>query len=210
LDAFVGGGGVCQGISGTPRISFPHSSEHEIATAFFICVDGFVSGQDIDIQVRLPNGSVTKIGSANLTASNGTSAGGAELVWTSLPGDPLGEHTIIAVQGERHATATFAISPTSEPRYAVIPHVGSPGTTFQIRLLGFRPSQNVQMHLYRLQGRVWRYITSLPRPLGDVQVGEHGEMTYDLVTLTDDPAGSYKLVLIPAAKSPTDTDFVLR
>jgi hypothetical protein len=184
----------------------------EIATAFFICVDGFLQGQDIDIQVLLPDGTTRGLDSANLAASNGTSAGGAELIWTSLPGDPVGEYTITATQGERQAAATFNILPASEPRFAVVPRTGPPGTTFQIQLVGFPPNQEVAIHLYRLEDRVWRYTTSLPTSDTRIQTDERGQATYELATQADDLATAYMLVTVPAAQAPrifSDRDFVV-
>jgi hypothetical protein len=68
---------------------------------------------------------------------------------------------------------------------------GAPGTTFRIALVGFEPSQEVVLALYRQGGyQAWDNATEFP----PVQLDESGQATVGLATELDDPLASFALV----------------
>jgi hypothetical protein len=91
--------------------------------------------------------------------------GEGKVHWISLPGEPLGDYTVIVQQGDRVATYVFEVHAPSEPHLIVRPPGGSSGTRFQIALVGYSPNQRVLLHLYHEK----RYIMSL-----DLTIGSEG------------------------------------
>jgi hypothetical protein len=156
--------------------------EAEIAQVLLICLTGFQTQGAIAAEVKLPDGAIRQ---------NKIEPSVGRWLWLSLPGDPLGEYTIIAQQGDLEASGTFTVRPASVSRIAALTKSGPPGATFQFALAGFQPGQ--ALYLYRLSGSNWVYATELP----PAQVDGRGEAIYELSTQPDDPSGTYVVVTKP-------------
>jgi hypothetical protein len=170
----------------------------EIATEFYICVQGFAANREIQIQVKYPDGRVKR----DRISVPGYPTPTRSTLWTSLPGDPLGEYAVIATQGEgqaqHQAMTSFMMSAASKPHIMVLPNMGPPGTTFRFALAGFAPDKMVPLHLYRqdtscTDAIAYCYVTSLP----PANMDSRGEAIYMLRTQPDDPQGSYRVITEP-------------
>jgi hypothetical protein len=170
----------------------------EIGTVAKICLWGFTSGAKVTIMITRPDG-----------ASEQVSPHDDQLF---LPGDPLGDYSVVASDGERQATGTFVVRPASTPRVWVLgdrPEMiwnaekGAPATTFRIALMGLPPNQSVPLYLYGIgpngssSAWPWAYLAKLPA----AQTNENGEALYSLSTQPDDPAGSYLVDVPPGIKA---------
>jgi hypothetical protein len=116
--------------------------------------------------------------------------------WDILPGDPTGQYTINATEGEASGTGAFTVTTPpagTRPKILVVPRVSSPGATIKIGLSGFQPGQTVHLYLYRdtLNGdgtKRWEYVTELATVQTEAQGQTAGQAIYSLPTQPDDYA----------------------
>jgi hypothetical protein len=172
----------------------------EVAESFFVCLEGFAPNLEIQVQA-LSHDDVVQ--SSHFPASP---LGSGSWGLTIPPGDPRGVYVITAVQGPRRATGILWVEAASQPRIAVLPRTGPPGTEFSIALAGFPPGQSVRLYLYRrtsgpacnpFPGLCWKYATELKAPWID----ESREALIHLRTRPDDVANSYRVMTDPAIGS---------
>lgn len=131
-----------------------------------------------------------------------------EAYWPFLArrGEPLGRRLVVATQGYQRATAAVNVVPES-PSVSVEPHIDQPGATFTIHLRAFQPSQPIALRLYREDDErttearngvlsvAYVYLTAIAEVLIDGQ----GDGVYNLETEVDDPEGTYRVAVDPAA-----------
>ena len=205
---FEDGNGPCESFPDTaePAIGFHlypdplvPSDEHTESTAvpvgrlMYICPQGFVDGVST-IDIVRPDGTNDTRRSDSVDAS--LDGGVPETVWRSLPGDPLGDHRVVAEGGGGVGESTFTVEQARAPgivsdqsaQSSLFGFFGPPGTTFTFALFGFQAGQTVPLFVYVDESSgAHRYLTELP----SVQVDSDGTAYFDLVTQAGDPPGSY-------------------
>ncbi len=118
-----------------------YEAEHEVAQGFSFCFSGYAPNQPIQVEVTLPDGTVRQQEVPALYF------GPEAMDWVTRPGDPLGQYSISATQGDQRASGSFVLKPATQPRMVVFQETGvqitigsSPGSTVQIVLAGFDPA----------------------------------------------------------------------
>jgi len=106
---------------------------------------------------------------------------------------------VTATQAGAQAVNIVTLQRARDPAVIVAPDGGSPGTTFQIGLVGFQPHQPVSLYLYRpgvpgdcddvFLACQWVYLAALP----PVAVDGRGQAIVLLPTRADDPENRYKI-----------------
>ncbi|MFL5800540.1 MAG: SH3 domain-containing protein [Roseiflexaceae bacterium] len=183
-----------------------YAAEHETGEGFSFCFSGYAQNQPIQVAIARPDGTVLRQEVPALPF------GPEAMDWVTRPGDPLGQYTVTATQGDQRATGGFTLRSASRPRMVVfqdagaqLSAAGSPGSTFQVALAGFQPQQQVLLHVYAIGDTgecpsdtpdCWAYRTSLP----PIQVDAAGQAMATVSTTTDDN-GIYRLVPEPAAST---------
>jgi hypothetical protein len=169
------------------------------------CLVGFAHDAPIDVTIDVPGGK-TK----HRRASPCDQDCPPSVVWAVMPGDPLGDYAITAVQGNLRATGVVHMRSTSPPHARAperslmvvtdsgVPDVNGrvtvrPGTTIVIVIVGFQPRQLVDLVFYytregpqQLYPRGLRFKTYVL-----VKTDLLGNAIYRLQTSPRDPPGCY-------------------
>ncbi len=188
LGNFIPGAG-CQGtlfVGGEEQLG-----QVEILQSFPVCLDGFTAGAKVRIRVFQPNGDRIAEDTVQ-TPELGNTAYEIRI----LPGQPFGEYSIEAREGDLVAKGVFNVVAATERRIYVTPVSGKRDTTFRVAVAGFENPP--RLFLYRLANSgdfPYQYMTSLGKPTLD----ERGEGFYNLRIAPDDPLGEY-VVSLPNGK----------
>jgi hypothetical protein len=175
----------CLGLSNFPTISIK-KTDVEILDQVSGCLYGFKIGEEIQIQIENPDGTI----STDVQEFHKYH----KWSWMIMPSDPVGEYTVTVIQGERVASATINVTYATKPKIFLLNKIAPPGTTFQFALAGFLSDQplylyhedNCKEHEHK---GCWYLITQIPPPIVD----SFGEALYEFKTLTNDPPGTYLL-----------------
>jgi hypothetical protein len=184
---------ACEFLPPADRVAHPGFAEciAELNQPMDLTFDGFASGSEVALEAFAPDG--TRIRAETSVADV---HGVAKWHWISVPSDPLGDSTLSASQGSLKSTAQLRVEASSQPRRAVLPAAGAPGTTFHFYVAGMQARQRVELSLYR--GRKideFPFVTSL----GAVITDERGNAMFELPTAPDDPWNEYVIDTIPPA-----------
>ncbi|MDQ4068013.1 MAG: hypothetical protein M3203_00805 [Actinomycetota bacterium] len=194
FEFFQEGNGSCRGLDKSRPAAVVELPQPTIAMLFVICFPGFVPNRPVQAEVRLPDGTSRRMDVDSYDINEGV----AQWYWYSLPGDPVGRHTVTARQQGREGTGSFTVARATTPRLLVPPpNEGPPGTTFRVAMAGFSPNTEVPFYLYRRAGGPYEYVTSLT-----VRFDARGEATHTFATRRDDPKGSYCLLFRGAKAAP--------
>lgn len=186
FEFFQEGDGSCFGLDESKPSAVVDFPKTEIAMYFIVCFPGFAPNRAVEAQFRLPDGTSRKATATNFNSPEGVPF----LEWTSLPGDPTGAYEVTATQASLRGQGSFTVSPASQPRMVEVPpREGPPGTTFRFGLAGFPANSAVPLHLYRADGQLRSYLTTLsPR------VDGNGQTILSVPTASDDAKGEYCLL----------------
>ena len=193
-----------------PTVAFNLFRPFSVATAegmtrFDTCLVGFAHDAPIDVTIDVPGGK-TK----HRRASPCDQDCPPSVIWAVMPGDPLGDYAVSAVQGRLRATGVVHVRSTNPPNarasqrsLSVVTDSGIPdvngratvrlGTTIVVVIEGFEPRQLVDLLFYytregpqRLYPRRLRFRTFVP-----VRTDLPGNAIYRLQTSPRDPPGCY-------------------
>jgi hypothetical protein len=109
-----------------------------------LCVAGFTPNEPVSVLVQHPDGSED-----TLEAQTEGSGAGAVL-WTSLPGFPLGTYSVVGTQGGSEAIGTFELLPASAPKVRVVPARGPPDSGFVVAFVLFPDGDDLSLFLYHV------------------------------------------------------------
>jgi hypothetical protein len=184
----------------------------EVAEPVQLCLWHFAAGEPIHVSVRSPDGRVTTSvghppGDLPCLSDNCYS----HVNWTAVPGDPLGDYEIAAVQGPLRATATVRVVPATMRRLLVVGNGIDQGqyTTFRrgatiaVAAAGYRSSSDVRLAIYYTHERALQLNVPELRFLTWVQLrtDELGGAVYRLRTNTHDRPGCYALDTSPRTQA---------
>ena len=185
----------------TPQVTVGKNPEP--ATWLQICFPGFSGKKELRVEITAPDGLKTE----NVIYPN-------EFIfvpileWLIVPGDPLGTYKVNATQGTVKAGGSFTVVPATEPRLLTLPSTSSiPGGTFRVAFAGFPANSEVGVYLYRNEGGLWTFQTTMPQ----ARMDQRGEAVYEVRTVREDPPGGYCLVPATAAANPSckPSEFVI-
>jgi hypothetical protein len=185
---FTGSGGGCyelESYAGPPSIKLYPSARVEVPTDTEFCFPGFSTDAKLKAQLTYPDGRVARPS----TGLIGLNILGFYLL--SLPGDPIGRHTINVHQGPKKASLAFEVVQATRPRLLLVTRNPSLGGDVHIALGGFNAGQPARLHLYRRKSGAdqqdpFQYQTSF-----DVPTDRTGAANYFLRTAFDDPPACY-------------------
>lgn len=141
-----------------------------------VCFAWVQPNRHVEITITDPEGSVEQ------KRIRADADGFAFLPWLSLPGDPFGTYRFVAVQGELRLEGSWTLAPATEPRLAVAPMSGPPGTIFTLAAAGFPAGQRVPVRIYSFDD----YVTTV-----EIVIGPDGDGLAQLVSAAGDPPGVY-------------------
>jgi hypothetical protein len=179
---------------GTPQR--PNFEVVEVAQPIQLCLWRFRSDAPVQVTVSYPDGRVA------------VSSGTAYVNWAAVPGDPLGDYQVTAVQGQLRALGTVRVVDATERRLLVVGNGVDEqayqrferGQTIQVAIGGYRPWSGVQLLVYHTpEGRLQRGGPPLLEFRTWVQLRTDGQggSTYSLRTAAGDPSGCYGLDTLP-------------
>lgn len=107
----------------------------EVADGTMLYFRGFAPEREVQLELTRPDGTLERAQARGRPGTYGFSTP----VWrrTTLPGDPLGEYSIVASQGSLRGRWTFTVRAATQRQGAVVPGDGPLGTTHRIALAGF-------------------------------------------------------------------------
>jgi hypothetical protein len=192
----------------------PTVTSLEIASPLKICLLRFRSGTPIEVTIRSPTGRLDR-STAPAPCPGGDCA--SEVDWAALPGEPLGDYEVTAVQGSLSAHAKIIVERSREPNLMVIGGVTDeqrrvtvqPGQTIGIAIAGFQPRQSISLLFYHtpnfapypdnLRFRAWT----------PVETDASGAAIFQLRTVPSDPQGCYVVNTWPPLRAgETDPRFL--
>lgn len=187
FEFFQEGDGACRGLDTTRPAAVVELPQPTIGMVFIICFPGFTPNRPVQAEVQLPDGSSRQMQVREYDFNEGI----AQWFWYSLPGDPIGTHTVRATQGSVRGAGSFTITRATTPRVLVAPpNEGPAGTTFRVGMAGFTPNSETLFYLYRgIRGDRYEYLSSVV-----VRINATGEAIYPVTTRRDDPIGTYCFV----------------
>jgi hypothetical protein len=178
----------------------PNFAVLEVAEPIQLCLWRFAPGRPIDVTVRYPGGRIAE------------SAGDVECVaddcwshvnWVAVPGDPLGDHRVTAVQGQLRAEGTVKVVAATKRHLLVVGNGASEGAyqtfkrgqTIRVAAAGYGPGRGVELFVYYTRERM---LQRSGRPLRfwtwiQLHADRQGGVTYSLRTAVGDPPGCYAL-----------------
>jgi hypothetical protein len=159
----------------------------EVAEARDLELKGFAAGTTVTVQITRPDGGLVN------AQFDPNAQGQGDVSWISLPGEPIGDHQLLATQGDRQVRAVFTVRNATEPHVSVVPWASPPGSTFQVAVAGLPTNQFIPLRLYRNVGETYWYVMDLP----SLQTNERGEGIAPLPTLPTDPEDRYLVVTEP-------------
>jgi hypothetical protein len=185
-----------------------------IASPFRLCLLRFRTGTPIQVTIRSPSGRLDR--SIAPPPCSGRQCA-SEVHWAALPGDPLGDYQVTAVQGDVTAHGRIIVEKLDEPRLMVVGGVIDedqrvtvrPGRTVEIAIAGFQPHRSIGMLFYYtpnldpypqdLRFRAWT----------PVETDASGAAVFQLRTAPSDPRGCYVVNTRPPLRAgETDPRFV--
>ena len=185
----------------TPTVWFggegdPTVTRVAMASPLRICLLRFRAGTPIQVTIRSPSGRLDR-STAPPPCSGQQCA--SEVHWAALPGDPLGDYQVTAVQGDVTAHGRIIVEKSDEPRLMVVGGViyedqrvtVRPGRTVGIAIAGFQPHRSIGLLFYHtpnldpypqdLRFRAWT----------PVKTDASGAAVFQLRTAPSDPPGCY-------------------
>ena len=128
----------------------------QVGQWWYGCASGFAPNTPLRVDATLGNGSTT---SFDLTATN--EQGVKSFRWYALPSEGTGKFTAaISDPSGNRAQIAWRIAPAKIPHVLVYPHVVLKDVGSDLILAGFKPRQQVQMGLYRIEGNTGAKVTA--------------------------------------------------
>ena len=185
----------CSELDGSRPAVVVSAPNAQVASSFAICLPGFVPNEPVNVEVRSPDGKVSRLTASEYTFPEEI----AYTTWTTVPGDELGTYGITAAQGRRRGKGSFDLGLATSPRsVAIEPSTGPPGTTFRFGFAGFAEDSVVDVYLYQAEGKgSYTYRTVIPTAVDDI-----GQAVLSIPTGADDPPGQYCLIRRGAGAGP--------
>jgi hypothetical protein len=184
----------------------------EVAEPVQLCLWHFADGEPIQVSVRSPDGRVTtSVGHppGDLPCLSDTCY--SHVNWAALPGDPLGDYEITAVQGPLRATATVRVVPATMRRLLVVGNgidqgqytTFRRGATIQVAAAGYRSTSDVRLSIYYTHERALQLNVPELGFLTWVQLRTDplGGAVYGLRTTAGDRPGCYALDTSPRTQA---------
>ena len=184
----------------------------QVAEPVQLCLWHFAPGEPIHVSVRSPEG--------RLTTSVGHPPGDlpclsdncySHVNWAAVPGDPLGDYEITAVQGPLRATASVRVVPATMRRLLVVGNgidqgqytTFRRGATIQVAAAGYRSTSDVRLSIYYTHERALQLNVPELRFLTWVQLRTDalGGAVYQLRTNAYDRPGCYALDTSPRTQA---------
>jgi hypothetical protein len=174
----------------------PTVTRAAIADPLRICLLRFRTGTPIQVTIRSPKGRLDR--SIAPPPCSGRQCA-SEVHWAALPGDPLGDYQVTAVQGDLTAHGRIIVEKSDEPRLMVVGGVIDedqrvtvrPGRTVGIAIAGFRPHRSIGL-LFFYTPNLDPYPTRLRfRAWTPVETDASGAAVFHLRTAPSDPRGCY-------------------
>jgi hypothetical protein len=164
----------------------------EVAQPIQLCLWRFRSDAPVQVTVSYPDGRVA--------VSSGTSY----VNWAAVPGDPLGDYQVTAVQGQLRALGTVRVVAATQRRLLVVGNGVDEqayqrfdrGQTIQVAIAGYQARSGVQLIVYHTPERrlQWSPLPPLEfRTWAQLRTDAQGGSTYSLRTAAGDPKGCYGL-----------------
>jgi hypothetical protein len=181
----------------------PNFAVLEVAHPIQLCLWRFEAGHPIHVSIRDPNGRVTT--SLGYPPSRPPCSDNcySHVNWAAVPGDPLGDYDVTAVQGLLRAVGMVRVVPATMRRLLVVGNgideqeyqTFQRGEAVRIAIAGYGPRRGVQLFVYYTPERALQLNVPTLRFLTWIQLraGSHGGVTYDLRTVADDRPGCYAL-----------------
>lgn len=184
----------------------------EVAEPVQLCLWHFAAGEPIHVSVRSPDGRVTTSvghppGDLPCLSDNCYS----HVNWAAVPGDPLGDYEITAVQGPLRATATVRVVPATMRRLLVVGNgidqgqytTFRRGATIQVAAAGYSSTSEVQLSIYYTHEQALQLNVPELRFLTWVQLrmDSSGGAVYGLRTAAGDRPGCYALDTSPRTQA---------
>ena len=120
----------------------------EVGQWWYGCASGFAANTPLRVDATLGDGTTT---SFDLTATD--AQGVKSLRWYALPSEGPGQFTMaISDPTGNQAQISWRIAPPAGPHVLVYPHVVIKDVGAELVLAGFKPRQQVQMGVYRIEG----------------------------------------------------------
>lgn len=177
-----------------------------LASPLRMCLLRFASTTPITVTIRAPTGRVERT-SAPAPCPGEDCA--SQVDWAALPGVPLGDYDVTAVQGDLEARATVRVEPAGEPGLLVIGGVTDEerrvtvrrGATVGIAIAGFRPRQSVGLLFYHTPSQAPRPKDLHFRARTMVRTDAGGAAVFRLRTSRGDPRGCYVANTLPPLRA---------
>ena len=128
----------------------------QVGQWWYGCAGGFAPNTPLRVDATLGNGSST---SFDLTATN--EQGVKAFRWYALPAEGAGQFSmVLSDTAGNKAQMAWRIAPAKSPHALVYPHVVIKDVGAELLLAGFKPRQQVQMGVYRIEGDVGTKVTT--------------------------------------------------
>lgn len=178
----------------------PNFATVEVANPIQLCLWRFEPGSPIQVTVRYPNGRVTQSVGYSPCARDECYS---HVNWAAIPGDPLGDYKVTAVQGQLRAQGTVRVVAATRRNLLVVGNgvdeyqyqTFKRGQTIRVAVAGYPPRSSVQLFVYYTHERALQRRTTVLRFRTWIQlrIDSRGGAVYQLRTAAGDPPGCYAL-----------------
>jgi hypothetical protein len=178
----------------------PNFATVEVANPIQLCLWRFEQGHPIQVTVGYPNGRVADYAGYPPCAQE---ACYSHVNWAAIPGDPLGDYQVTAIQGQLRAQGTVRVVAATERHLLVVGNgvdeyqyqTFKRGQTIPVAVAGYPPQSSVQLFVYYTrEGALQRGSTVLGfQTWTQLHTDSQGGAVYQLRTAAGDPPGCYAL-----------------
>jgi hypothetical protein len=178
----------------------PNFAELEVASPIQLCLWRFAPGRRVEVSIRYPNArTARRIDPPPCRTGDCYS----HVNWAAVPGDPLGDYQVTAVQGKLRASGTVRVVAATGRRLLVVGNgideyqyqTVRRGQTLRVAMAGYGSRRAARLLVYYTPARTLQDgETALRfRTWVGLRAGSRGGATYLLRTAASDPRGCYAL-----------------